>query len=49
MTNGAATEMAQAETASFGPLNQVDAGLLNVGYAEAGPAGGPSVILPSNG
>jgi pimeloyl-ACP methyl ester carboxylesterase len=30
---------------SFGPLRQVDAGLLNVGYAEAGPAGGPAVIL----
>ncbi|WP_020203964.1 alpha/beta fold hydrolase [Cupriavidus sp. WS] len=31
--------------ASFGPLRQVDAGELNVGYAEAGPAGGPVVIL----
>ena len=30
---------------SFGPLKQVEAGLLNVGYAEAGPAGGPAVIL----
>jgi pimeloyl-ACP methyl ester carboxylesterase len=30
---------------SFGPLKQIDAGLLNVGYAEAGPAGGPVVIL----
>jgi pimeloyl-ACP methyl ester carboxylesterase len=30
---------------SFGPLKQVDAGVLNVGYAEAGPAGGPVVIL----
>ena len=30
---------------SFGPLRQVDAGLLNVGYAEAGPADGPVVIL----
>ncbi len=30
---------------SFGPLKQVDAGLLNVGYAEAGPANGPVVIL----
>src|SRR5262249_60230199 len=27
---------------SFAPLKQIDAGLLNVGYAEAGPpAGGP--------
>lgn len=30
---------------SFGPLKQVNAGLLNVGYAEAGPASGPVVIL----
>src|SRR4051794_20212562 len=30
---------------SFGPLKQVDAGLLNVGYAEAGAADGPAVIL----
>jgi pimeloyl-ACP methyl ester carboxylesterase len=27
--------------ASFGPLKQIDAGGLNVGYAEAGPAEGP--------
>jgi pimeloyl-ACP methyl ester carboxylesterase len=30
---------------SFGPLKQIDAGLLNVGYAEAGPADGAAVIL----
>jgi pimeloyl-ACP methyl ester carboxylesterase len=30
---------------SFGPLKQIDAGLLNVGYAEAGPAEGPAVLL----
>jgi pimeloyl-ACP methyl ester carboxylesterase len=30
---------------SFGPLKQIDAGMLNVGYAEAGPANGPPVIL----
>lgn len=30
---------------SFGPLKQIDAGVLNVGYAEAGPADGPVVIL----
>jgi pimeloyl-ACP methyl ester carboxylesterase len=30
---------------SFGALKQIDAGLLNVGYAEAGPANGPPVIL----
>ena len=30
---------------SFAPLKQIDAGLLNVGYAEAGPANGSPVIL----
>jgi pimeloyl-ACP methyl ester carboxylesterase len=30
---------------SFGPLKQVNAGVLNVGYAEAGPANGPVVVL----
>ena len=30
---------------SFGALKQIDAGVLNVGYAEAGPADGPPVIL----
>jgi pimeloyl-ACP methyl ester carboxylesterase len=31
--------------ADFAPLKQIDAGLLNVGYAEAGPADGAPVIL----
>jgi hypothetical protein len=30
---------------SFGPQKQIDAGLLNVGYAEACPADGRAVIL----
>ena len=30
---------------SFGALKQIDAGVLNVGYAEAGPADGPAVLL----
>jgi pimeloyl-ACP methyl ester carboxylesterase len=30
---------------SFGSLKQIDAGVLNIGYAEAGPANGPVVIL----
>ena len=30
---------------SFGALKQIDAGVLSVGYAEAGPAAGPPVIL----
>jgi pimeloyl-ACP methyl ester carboxylesterase len=32
-------------TTSFGSFQQVDAGLLNVGYAEAGPADGSAVLL----
>jgi pimeloyl-ACP methyl ester carboxylesterase len=38
------TRKAESST-SFGPLNQIDAGLLDVGYAEAGPADGPVVLL----
>ena len=30
---------------SFAAIKQVDAGVLNVGYAEAGPADGPPVVL----
>jgi pimeloyl-ACP methyl ester carboxylesterase len=30
---------------SFGQLQQIDAGVLNVGYAEAGPTDGPAVML----
>ena len=46
-----ATDSAQAATAtartsaSFGSLKQIDAGVLNIGYAEAGPAKGQAVIL----
>jgi pimeloyl-ACP methyl ester carboxylesterase len=32
-------------TTSFRPLRNVEAGLLKVGFAEAGPASGPTVIL----
>lgn len=32
-------------SSSFDSLKQIDAGLLNVGYAEAGPADGPAVLL----
>jgi pimeloyl-ACP methyl ester carboxylesterase len=32
-------------TTSFGPVKQVDAGLLNVGYVDAGPSDGPAVLL----
>src|SRR5207249_5554180 len=41
----AADTPAGSAKSSFGPLKQVDAGLLNMGYAEAGPAGGRPVIL----
>ena len=30
---------------SFGQMKQIDAGVLNIAYAEAGPANGPPVIL----
>jgi pimeloyl-ACP methyl ester carboxylesterase len=54
VTSGSARAQAVANPAdatkpaartSFGPLKQVDAGVLSIGYAEAGPANGPSVIL----
>lgn len=35
----------QSTLATFGPIKQIDAGVLNIGYAEAGPAAGPPVIL----
>ena len=42
---GAADAPSAGAKSSFAPLKQVNAGLLNVGYAEAGPVGGPPVIL----
>jgi pimeloyl-ACP methyl ester carboxylesterase len=39
------TGSGQAVVAAFPALKQIEAGLLNVGYAEAGPAGGKPVIL----
>ncbi len=43
---GVASAQASGTTsASFGPLKQIDAGALKVGYAEAGPANGPAVVL----
>ncbi|MBS1602447.1 MAG: alpha/beta hydrolase [Bacteroidetes bacterium] len=30
---------------SSGPIKQINAGVLNIGYAEAGPSNGPAVIL----
>jgi pimeloyl-ACP methyl ester carboxylesterase len=36
---------APRQHSSFGPLQQVEAGVLSVGYAEAGPPDGPAVVL----
>ena len=43
--NSAQSPPSGGMSASFGPLRKIDAGLLNVGYAESGPAEGPAVIL----
>jgi len=40
-----ATTIKPGTATSFASLKQIDAGLLDVGYAEAGPADGPAVIL----
>jgi pimeloyl-ACP methyl ester carboxylesterase len=44
-TSPAVNATASTGNTSFSSLKQIDAGLLNVGYAEAGPASGPPVIL----
>jgi pimeloyl-ACP methyl ester carboxylesterase len=41
----AATANAPAVNPAFASLKQIDAGVLSVGYAEAGPANGPVVVL----
>jgi len=38
-------QRANVKNTSFGPLKHVDAGVLSVGYAEAGPPNGRAVIL----
>jgi pimeloyl-ACP methyl ester carboxylesterase len=40
-----ATTMKPRTNTPFGALKQVDAGLLSIGYAEAGPPDGPAVVL----
>jgi pimeloyl-ACP methyl ester carboxylesterase len=45
MKPAGATMIKSGTNRSFGPLKQIDAGVLSVGYAEAGPAGGPAIIL----
>ena len=39
----AVTRVASAN--GFAPIRQIDAGVLNIGYAEAGPTNGPPVVL----
>ncbi|MFK4381319.1 alpha/beta fold hydrolase [Bradyrhizobium sp. USDA 223] len=38
-------EAADATSASLGHLKQINAGILNVGYTDNGPEGGPAVLL----
>jgi pimeloyl-ACP methyl ester carboxylesterase len=53
MINPAAAQRTEAKmppikpgtNTSFGPLKQINAGVLNVGYVEAGPENGPVVVL----
>jgi pimeloyl-ACP methyl ester carboxylesterase len=44
-TKGALPAIKPGAHTSFGPLKQINAGVLNVGYAEAGPGDGPPVLL----
>ena len=37
--------VAEATCTAFGPTRQIDAGVLNVGYVDAGPPDGPTVVL----
>jgi pimeloyl-ACP methyl ester carboxylesterase len=41
----AASTAHSSSSTSFGPVNQIDAGVLNVGYVDAGPSEGPAVVL----
>jgi pimeloyl-ACP methyl ester carboxylesterase len=45
MMDSVSAQPGTASNISFKSLKQIDAGLLNVGYAEDGPAKGPPVIL----
>jgi pimeloyl-ACP methyl ester carboxylesterase len=44
-TEGISRPASHGRVAEFGSLKQVDAGALSVSYAEAGPTGGPTVLL----
>ena len=41
----ALTPLKRSSHTSFAPLKQINAGVLSIAYAEAGPAGGPVVLL----
>jgi pimeloyl-ACP methyl ester carboxylesterase len=41
----AASDAQESPEVSLGPVEQIDAGVLNVGYAESGPSDGPAVLL----
>ena len=43
-SNAAAADAVSPQSA-LGPVKQVNAGLLSVGYVDTGPAGGPPVLL----
>jgi dienelactone hydrolase len=45
MNPGGTTTITSKIKSTFDTIKQVDAGVLNVGYAEAGPLDGPPVIL----
>jgi pimeloyl-ACP methyl ester carboxylesterase len=45
MTMSVTQAETQSFTTSFGPVRQIEAGLLNVGYVEAGPSDGPAALL----
>jgi pimeloyl-ACP methyl ester carboxylesterase len=42
---GSGSAVAPATNTSFASIKQIEAGVLNVGYAEAGPPDGPAVLL----
>jgi len=45
MSVEASPDSAAVPSSSFSPLRQIDAGVLNVGYVDTGPAEGPVVVL----
>ncbi|MGR5354359.1 hypothetical protein, partial [Vibrio sp. DNB22_19_2] len=41
----ASNALSAGQANPFGTLHQIDAGVLNIGYADLGPKNGPAVIL----